>query len=389
MTYQVAVIGAGNPDQPDRYAMAYRHAGGYRRLADVELVACADIVRENAVAFAESFDIDESNVYEDHEAMLSAVQPDIVSVCTPPTTHADIVTDCADSGVAAIHCEKPMAGTWQECREMVAACDRAGVQLTFNHQRRFAAPYTKAKALLDDGRVGALQRVEIGGNNLYDYGSHLFDMAGYMTDQTPIEWVLGQVDSEETEMLYGLPQEREGLAHWRHESGVDGVASTGETGVVRCELRLVGEDGVIEVGAAGGPPLRLRGTDDGWRRVKTGRDGVWRAQAHPLDGALQRVPVGPDRLFGDPPYVERAISDVVSALREGEASTLAAENALQTTEIIFAIWESARRGGRVTLPLDIEDNPLAAMVENSAGGQSDAAGIEREHSEAKRAPSDR
>jgi predicted dehydrogenase len=367
MTYQVAVIGAGNPDQPDRFAMAYRHAHACGRLAAVELVACADIVPENAVAFARTFGVDDASVYEDHEAMLSAVQPDIVSVCTPPPTHAEIVIDCAKSGVAAIHCEKPMAGTWQECREMVAACERAGVQLTFNHQRRFAAPYTKAKRLLDDGRIGPLQRIELGGENLYDYGSHLFDMAGYVTDQAPVEWVLGQVDCQETEVLYGLHQEREALAHWRYESGVDGIASTGETGVVRCELRLVGEDGVIEVGAADGPPLRLRGTEGDWTQVGTGRDGVWRAQPHPLDRVLSRVPAGPDRLFSDPPYVERAISDAVSALREGEPSTLAAENALQTTEIIFAIWESARRGGRVTLPLDIEDNPLEELVEQRDG----------------------
>lgn len=372
MTYQVAVVGTGNPEESDRYAMAYRHARGYRRLDDVTLVACADIIRENAIAFAETFDIDDAHVYDDHETMLSAVEADIVSVCTPTTSHAEIVGDCATRGVAAIHCEKPMAGTWKECQEMVATCDREGVQLTFNHQRRFATPYTKAKALLDDGRIGPLQRVEIGGDNLYDYGSHLFDMCGYMTDQTPVEWVLGQVEHRDTELLYGLHQEREALARWRYESGVDGFASTGEVGLVRCQLRLVGEDGVIEIGHEDGAPLRVRSPDTGWQRVETGRDGIWRAEPHPVEKVLQRVPLGPDRLFTDPPYVERAIREVVSALHEEYTPTLAAKNALQTTEIIFAIWESARRGGRVHLPLDIEDNPLEAMVENSAGERSNS-----------------
>jgi hypothetical protein len=36
---------------------------------------------------------------------------------------------------------------------------------------------------------------------------------------------------------------------------------------------------------------------------------------------------------------------------------------LQATELIFASWESARRRGRVDLPLEIEDNPLEDMVE--------------------------
>jgi hypothetical protein len=42
---------------------------------------------------------------------------------------------------------------------------------------------------------------------------------------------------------------------------------------------------------------------------------------------------------------------------------LSARRALNATEIIFAIYESSRRRGRVDLPLTISDNPLAAMVE--------------------------
>lgn len=361
MCYTVAVIGTGNPEKSDTFAIAYRHARGYERLDDVELVGCADIVRENAVAFADTFGIEE--VYEDHEQMLETVDPDIVSVCTPPTTHADIVADCATAGVEAIHCEKPMADTWRACREMVATCEEADVQLTFNHQRRFAAPYTEAKRLLDDGRIGPLRRIEIGGPDLYDYGTHLFDMAGYLTEQAPVQWVLGQVDCREAERQYGLYQETEGLIRWRYESGVDGFASTGTDGLLSSQLRVVGDDGEIEIGHEDGPPLRVRTPDTGWKTVETGRDGVWRAQPHPVDRVLAWLPVGPDTFLSDPSYIDRAVAEVVTALREGRASTLAAENALQTTEIIFAGWESARRGGRVSIPLAIDDNPLEAIIE--------------------------
>ena len=59
-------------------------------------------------------------------------------------------------------------------------------------------------------------------------------------------------------------------------------------------------------------------------------------------------------------------ADVVRALEEGTDSELCAANALQATEIIFACWESARRRGRVELPLDIDDNPLEEMVASGA-----------------------
>lgn len=365
MSYSVAVVGTGDPDRSDRYAMAYRHARGYERRDDCELTACADPTYRKAEEFARTFGIDSSGIYEEYERLLASSEPDIVSVCTPTDTHAEIVKGCATSGaVEAIHCEKPMAATWGECREMVAVCADRGVQLTFNHQRRFATPYRKAKASLESGLIGELRRIELGGDDLYDYGTHLFDMCGYLTDQCPVEWVFGQVDCRDPKTAYGLYQETQAIARWRYESGVDGLASTGEDGLVHCELRLIGDEGVIEVGPEDGPSLRVRTNGYEWVPVRTGMDGIWRSRPHPLDKIFDRIPVGPDRPFSDPTYVDRAIADVVDSLRDDRTSELAAEHALQTTEIIFACWESARRGTRIDLPLEIDDNPLAAMVED-------------------------
>ena len=62
-------------------------------------------------------------------------------------------------------------------------------------------------------------------------------------------------------------------------------------------------------------------------------------------------------------FIERAIADAVRGLETGEEPELSGRGALRSTEVIFAGWESARRRGRVDLPLDIEDNPLVAMVD--------------------------
>ena len=61
--------------------------------------------------------------------------------------------------------------------------------------------------------------------------------------------------------------------------------------------------------------------------------------------------------------LERCIADVVDCFRSGRECMMNARNALRATEQIFACWESARRRGKVTLPLDIDDNPLLDMVE--------------------------
>ncbi len=373
MPYTVGFVGTGpDPEDPNTegFAMAYRHASGYERLDDCRIVACADIVRENAAAFADAHGLGTDHVYEDYERMLRAERPDVVSVCVPPGAHADVVVGCAETGVpAAIHCEKPMATTWEDCRRMTRVCEDRGVQLTFNHQRRFAEPFRRAKELLDEGTVGPLRRVEIGGPNLYDYGSHLFDLCGLYTDQVDPEWVLAEIDYRTENRQFGAHNENQALAQWRYENGVYGLASTGDDRMVSQQVRLVGRDGVIEVGTEDGPTLRYTTDSGGWTTEETGdsihgpRTGLFAAAAQRAASVLPGV--SPDR-FRPATFVERAIEEVVTALDEGRESELSAANALQSTELIFASWESARRRGRVDLPLDVGTNALEELYETGA-----------------------
>src|SRR5437764_6917172 len=163
---RVGIIGTGRKkEKPDvtGFAMAYRHAAGYQALVDMcALVACADIVRENAAAFAHAMGIPAEGVFTDYRAMLAEAHLDVVSICTWPHLHAPMAIDCARAGVRAVHCEKPMADSWGAARLMVQECARRGVQLTFNHQRRFGAPFSAARDLLESGAIGHLMRVEVG-----------------------------------------------------------------------------------------------------------------------------------------------------------------------------------------------------------------------------------
>ncbi len=342
--FRVGFIGTGKRRErpgPMGYAMAYQHAEAYRKLPDCELVACADIVEENARDFAETFGI--TRIYTDYREMLEKEQLDIVSICTWPHLHAPMVIDAARAGVKAIHCEKPMADTWGAAKRMAEECEKLGVKLTFNHQRRFGTPFRKAKALLDEGAIGELLRIEIGFGNLYDYGSHTVDLANYFNNETPAEWVIAQIDYREERLIFGMHNENQAFALWRYKNGVYGMISTGAgSSLVGCHHRLVGTEGVIEIGPMGEnlPVLRVR---------RFGR-GDWEA-----------IDCGGEGLHG-PGYIDRAIADIVAALREGRESELCARNALNATEIIFAAYESVRRRVRVDLPLTIEDNPLVDLV---------------------------
>ncbi|MCU4743121.1 Gfo/Idh/MocA family oxidoreductase [Halobacteria archaeon AArc-m2/3/4] len=343
MAYTAAVIGTGqDPDNPssDGYAMGYDHADGYVEADGVELVACADIVRENAQAFADNYGIDDDNVFEDYNEMVDEVDPDIVSVTVPPAIHASISIDCIRNGVRAVHCEKPMALTWGESRTMAQEAYRHDCLLTFNHQRRFGKPIRMAKQLLDDGEIGELERVEMGGHNLYDYGSHSFDLCNYFNDEVNAEWVLAQIDYREETVYFGAHNENQAIAHWQYENGVRGVAMTG-VGQIPTHNRIVGTEGMIDIGPyETDAELRIR-RGDGWEDLETDGEGM-----HDVE------------------YIYRGIQSAVDALETGEPSELSARNALNATEIIFGAWESARRRGRVEFPLEVDDNPLEAMVES-------------------------
>jgi predicted dehydrogenase len=341
-TYDVAFIGTGpEPDNPvwgESAAMAYNHGDAYRQLEDCSLVACADIVPENAAAFAEEFAIPDEHIFEDYDAMLREVEPDIVSVCTPPKTHADIVVDCAQSGVLdAIHCEKPMAHDWGASRLMAQECQRRDVQLTFNHQRRFGAPTREAKRLLDEGTIGELERVECSTRNLYDAGTHFIDLCGLFVGERPADWVLGQVNYDTENVRYGVHNENDAVATWQYDNGVYGLAAGGDCAdMVDPDVRLLGSEGRIDLNPSGDADILVVRADGSREAIET--DGP----AHDITAAL---------------------ADVVSAIDGDHDAELRARNALNAMEIIFGAYESVRSRERVEMPLDSSDHPLEALVD--------------------------
>ncbi|GCE28990.1 oxidoreductase [Dictyobacter alpinus] len=343
----VGFIGTGRrKERRDQFgfAMAYEHAAGYLALPEqCELVACADLVQDYAAAFATTNGIPDSGIYTDYKKMLAECSLDIVSICTWPHLHAPMVLDCALAGVRAIHCEKPMSDNWGMARLMEQECSRHGVRLTFNHQRRFGLPFRRANEIVQAGTIGELQRIEISCGNIYDWGTHYLDMAGLYSGEQSAEWVLGQIDYRTESLVFGAHVENQAIGTWRYRNGVFGLICTGPgSGLIGADIRLLGSNGTIEIG--------------NWEshqhlRVSTLTSTNW-----------NYIDTGEDNLHG-PNYVERAIADIVDAVVNDRVSELNARNALNATEIIFGIYESSRRHGRVDCPLVINDHPLVAMIE--------------------------
>lgn len=346
--YRVGIIGCGRPWKSEGatgFGMAHRHALGYAASPHAQLVALADISRENAEAFQAEHGGEK--IYEDYRQMLAEADLDIVSVCVWPHLHAPMVLAAAEAGVRAIHCEKPIAPTFGEARRMVEICEKKGVQLTFNHQRRFAPPFRRARELLRAGAIGELQRIEGRCPDMNDWGTHWFDMMHFYNDETPAEWVIGQIDASAIRTVFALPHETQGISHVRFQNGVEGLLITNAQRSPGPANRLIGSDGILDVGVGEDVPLRLlsgnfRSGTGGWQTVE-------------LDGTIH-----------DMNAVQQGVVELVAALREGREPELSGRRALRAAELTHATYESSRRRGRVDLPLAIEDSALLAMLESGA-----------------------
>ena len=107
------------------------HAAKYRSVAETELAGVADI---NAEARREAVERFAVPAYADWRALRGEV--DLVSICSPASTHAEIVRGFLEAG-AHVLVEKPIATTLREAEELIALAARHGLVLTVGHQERF------------------------------------------------------------------------------------------------------------------------------------------------------------------------------------------------------------------------------------------------------------
>ena len=352
--YRVAIIGCGARGAGRTgAARAHDHWRAYAATGRCRLVALADIVPDNMTAFAEEYGDPAAPpaCYTDYRAMLVQERPDIVSICTWPALHAPMVIAAAQAGVRAVHCEKPMAPTWAEAKAMAEAVAEAGTELIFTHQRRFDTQFRVARRLLREGAIGRLERLEGACPNLFDWGTHWFDMFHFYNDESPARWVLGQIDAGAAAKAFGVPIEERGLSWMGFANGVQGVLYTGPDRPWPEANRLVGTDGVIEVQMPVGNGQQVA------VRVRATGDADW------------RIPeVFPSDHPGPAGSVGAATADLLGCLETGAEPELSFKKALRATELIFATYESSRLGRRVELPLAAPDASLErTMAARSQG----------------------
>ena len=137
----VAVFGAGR--------IGRIHASNLAALPGVQLDAICDPSAEAASDLAQSLGAKVSTI----EAVLADKQIDAIAICSPTTTHSDLITRAAAAG-KHIFCEKPVDLSVPRAQACAEAVKAAGVACMIGFQRRFDPTFNEASRRLAAGDIG-------------------------------------------------------------------------------------------------------------------------------------------------------------------------------------------------------------------------------------------
>jgi len=198
---KIGIIGCGKIAQ-------VRHIPEYAANPNIELVGYYDINQKRAGDLAKKYG---GKAYDSLEALLAA-DIDAVSVCTPNYIHAENTIAALKAGKHVL-CEKPMAGSMQDCENMMKVAREAGRFLMLGHNQRLAKAHMKARELIESGLIGDIVTCRTaffhgGPENwsidpgpsvwffdkrravmgvMADLGIHKTDLIHYLTGQTIVE----------------------------------------------------------------------------------------------------------------------------------------------------------------------------------------------------------
>lgn len=348
---RVGIIGTG--------AIAGAHAGGYLAFPEeCEIVALADVVPGKAAEKAASFGLAGAVGYDDPMRMFAEARLDLVSIATPPSTHAALSVAALDAGVNVL-VEKPMAPSLEECDAMLAAQERSGALLSVVAQNRFRDDLAALKSVFDSGLLGSVSHVRVdsawwrglpyydlwwrgtwekeGGGCTLNHAIHHIDLLLWLLwSPTEVTAMLAnaQHDNSEVEDLsvavlrFGrsLAQLTSSVVHHGEEQA---IVVQGERARVSQPWKVVSERS-NEAGfpAKGGDPELVAAIE------------ALAAQREPL------------RHTGH----EGQIGDLLAAIREGRAPIADGRDGRAAIEVVTAIYKAGIERAFVSLPLRPDDH---------------------------------
>ena len=336
-----------------------KHMPSLSRLDNVELVAFCDIIEERAVKAKDQYGTADAKSYTDYKELLKDDSIEVIHVLTPNKSHSFISIDSLEAG-KHVMCEKPMAKTTAEAKEMLATAQRTGKKLTIGYDNRCRPDSQHVAKVARGGELGdiymtkahALRRravptwgvflneEEQGGGPLIDIGTHALDLALWLADNYKPKYVVGNVYHK----LSATKDAANAFGSWnpeefKVEDSAFGFVTMENGATIALESSWAlntldeGEAQVTLCGTKGGADmkdgLRINGEEYSRlydRQIKLGSGGVAF-----YDGAAETEAVREARSW-------------IDAIVNDTEPLVTPEQALVVTQILEGIYESSKTG---------------------------------------------
>lgn len=322
---RIGVVGVGG--------MGQAHCNALRSVQDCKMTAVADTRPEVVKEVASKYGV---KPYDDHIRMFSEV--DAIVVATPPWSHAQVTVDAAKHGIH-VFCEKPISATLEDADAMIAATDKAGVNLMIGHVLRFYPLHELGRKMVDDGLIGDIVYLEtdycgrysgprkrpeswfgkMGG--LLENGIHKADL---------INWFGGTAETVSAEVgSFSGDEEWEDytVSLIRYKSRAVGILRWGPL------LGSRESRGTIIDGSKGSMRLDM---DSGNVYYKLMSDKEWTESVPPDKGA---------------DGVVRELQHFVDCIKDNKKPTSDGRDGRNGIEIVLATYKSAKEKKKVSLPM--------------------------------------
>ncbi len=339
-TLGFAIIGCGK--------ISNKHLHVLQQIPGARVVCLCD--RERARAETQLEKAPGAKVATTLEEAFSVPGVDVVTVCTPSGSHAQVGVQAARAGKHVV-VEKPLALTLDEADELIDACDAGGVKLFVVKQNRYNRPVMAARRALEAGRLGHLY---MGGVRvLWHRDQAYYDAEPWRGTWAQDGGVCTNQASHHIDLLLWFMGEPVSLfatgANIMHDIETEDTATVmirfrgGGTGVVQAttcvqprdlegSIALFGTRGTVEVGGFAANELRT------WMLADESEEETKRTLAewgaNPKEFAYNHG---------------EFYKDVVKAISGSQRALIDGIEGRRSLEVIHAIYESIETGREVTL----------------------------------------
>ncbi|MCM2677311.1 Gfo/Idh/MocA family protein [Alkalicoccobacillus plakortidis] len=346
----VAIVGIG--------AISPAHIEAYKRFADLcEVTVLCDLDLKKAKEKAQDYGLKRVPVFKDIDEICADPEIDLVSICTPPSTHASIAVRLLKAGKHVL-IEKPMAASLEECDLINQTAKEQNRIVSVIAQNRFFTPMMKVKQILDQQLIGKVLHSQVDsfwwrGNCYYDlwwrgtwekegggctlnHAVHHIDilqwMNGMPTEVTAIMSNTAHDNAEVEDLSVAILKYKDGSIAQITSS----VVHHGE----EQQIIFQGEKARISV------PWRIHASTssaNGFPNKDSDTEQTINDLYENLPSVVHEAHLG-------------QIHDVLLAIQGGTPVLVDGQQGRQTLELITAIYKSASEKKTVTLPLKADDS---------------------------------